>query len=116
MKRLTLEWVQKAESGFEIMEREGRARSGRVYDGVCFHAQQCAGKYLKARLYEAAIPFQRTHDLTALLEQVLTVEPVWEARRADLGFLVDFAVSIRYPSGSADRRAHWTPAPAVAAC
>ncbi len=50
MKPITAEWVSKAESDFALMEREGRVRKNPSYDGVCFHAQQCAEKYLKARL------------------------------------------------------------------
>ena len=30
--------------------REGRVSKNPSYDGVCFHAPQCAEKYLKARL------------------------------------------------------------------
>jgi HEPN domain-containing protein len=33
---------------FATVEREVRARKNPNYDGVCFHAQQCAEKYLKA--------------------------------------------------------------------
>ena len=74
------------------MEREARARKNPVYDSVCFHAQQCAEKYLKARLYEADIKFKPVHDLLVLLNQALDVEPLWEALRADLAFLSGFAV------------------------
>jgi HEPN domain-containing protein len=70
---------------------------------MCFHAQQCAEKYLKARLCEAEIPFSKIHDLVALLEQVLPIEPEWELYRIDLAFLTDFAVTYRYPGESADK-------------
>ena len=55
MKPLTTEWVSKAEGDFAIVERETRARKNPSHDGVCFHAQPCAEKYLKARLYEAGV-------------------------------------------------------------
>jgi hypothetical protein len=32
------------------MERESRVRKNPSYDGICFHTQQCAEKYLKARI------------------------------------------------------------------
>ncbi len=86
-----------------IVERELRARKNPSYDGVCFHAQQCAEKYLKARLSEGGLSSAKIHDLVALLEQVLAVEPVWESFREDLAFLSDFAVAFRYPGESADR-------------
>ena len=103
MKPLSAEWVSKAEGDFAIVERESRARKNPSYDGICFHAQQCAEKYIKARLCEAGIHFEKVHDLSALLEQALAVEPLWESYRADLSYLSDFAVHFRYPGESADR-------------
>ena len=100
MKPLTGEWIEKAEDDFAIMERESRVRKHPVYDGVCFHAQQCSEKYLKARLCEAGCETGRLHDLVALLEQVLPHEPLWEVFRADLAYLSDFAVAYRYPGES----------------
>ncbi len=105
MKPITAEWVDKAEADFATMERESRVRKNPNYDAVCFHAQQCAEKYLKARLCEADAAFGKVHDLVALLDQALDVEPVWEKFREDLAYLSDFAVSFRYPGESADKSA-----------
>jgi len=57
MRPMTREWVAKAEGDFAIVERESRARRDPSYDGLCFHAQQCAEKYLKARLCEEGVEF-----------------------------------------------------------
>ena len=103
MKTITLEWINKAEGDYAVMEREGRVRRKPSYDGICFHAQQCAEKYLKARLIEANIVFGKTHDLPALLDLVLPAEPLWENFRRDLAYLSDFAVAFRYPDDSATR-------------
>jgi len=103
MKPITAEWVAKAEGDFATLERESRARTNPNYDAVCFHAQQCAEKYLKARLCEAGIAFGKIHDLTALLEQARAVEPAWEAFRADVAFLTEYGTHFRYPGESADR-------------
>lgn len=103
MKPITAEWVAKAEGDFAVMERESQVQVEPSYDAVCFHAQQCAEKYLKARLCEADITFGKIHDLVALLEDVLDVEPAWETFREDLAYLSDFAVTFRYPGESADR-------------
>jgi HEPN domain-containing protein len=46
------EWISKAEGDFLTAGRELRARKSPNYDAVCFHAQQCAEKYLKAVLQE----------------------------------------------------------------
>jgi len=104
MKPTTAEWVAKAEADFATAQRESRVRKNPNYDGICFHAQQCAEKYLKARLCEADISFGKIHDLVALLEQVLKVEPNWEIFREDIAYLSDFAVAFRYPGESADKK------------
>ncbi len=105
MKPMTVEWVGKAEGDFAIVLRESRARTNPSFDGICFHAQQCAEKYLTAWLCEAGIEFAKVHDLTALLNHVVKVEPGWERFREDLAYLSDFAVSYRYPGESADKAA-----------
>jgi HEPN domain-containing protein len=104
MKPLTTEWVAKAEDDFVIVERESRARKNPSYNGICFHAQQCAEKYLKARLCEAGIRFAKIHDLVALLDQVLAVEPSWLPFRSDMAYLTQFGVTYRYPGDSANRK------------
>jgi HEPN domain-containing protein len=103
MKPMTAEWVEKAEGDFAMVLREARARKNPCYDGACYHAQQCAEKYLKARLSEAEIEFAKIHDLVALLGQAVAIEPGWERFREDLAYLSDFAVAFRYPGESADK-------------
>lgn len=104
MKPLTTEWVAKAEGDFMSAQRELRARKFPNYDLACFLAQQCAEKYLKARLQEGEVPFGKTHNLSELLDLVLSVEPAWEAMRDDLQALGLFAVDVRYPGFFAERR------------
>jgi HEPN domain-containing protein len=103
MKQTAAEWIEKAEGDFATMQRESRARKNPNHDAICFHAQQCAEKYLKARLSEADIQFGKVHDLVALLDHILTVQPDWEVFREDLAYLSDFAVSFRYPGESANK-------------
>ena len=102
MKPMTAEWITKAEGDFAVMERECLVTNNPNFDGICFHAQQCAEKYLKARLCEAGAKFGKIHDLVALLDLVLEDEPAWESLREDLAYLSDFAVAFRYPGESAD--------------
>lgn len=59
MKPLTAEWIQKAEDDFIVAQKMLRARKYPVYDAVCFHAQQCAEKYLKAFIQEHGRIFQK---------------------------------------------------------
>lgn len=101
MKPSTKRWIAKAEGDWIVARREARARKDVIYDAVCFHAQQCAEKYLKARIVEAGIAPEKTHDLETLLKLLLPIEPGWSALRNDLKFLNDFAVAIRYPDASA---------------
>src|SRR5438128_160551 len=103
MKMLTQEWMEKAEGDFAVLNRELRARKSPNYDAACFHAQQCAEKYLKARLQEAGIAFPKTHNLKELLTLVLPAEPIWSAMETDLADLTEYAVDFRYPGENADR-------------
>ena len=104
MNPVALEYVEKAEGDFATAERELGVTVKPNYDAVCFHAQQCAEKYLKARLQEAGIPFGKTHDLSLLLDKALLVEQTWDTLRADLQALTAFAVAYRYPGDSADEQ------------
>jgi HEPN domain-containing protein len=103
MKPITLEWIDKAEGDWYSVQREYRARKRPNYYGACFHAQQCAEKYLKARLEEAGIPFSRTHNLISLLTLVLAVEPTWTVLQPHLTALTIYAVAFRYPGISATK-------------
>lgn len=102
MKPLTREWVEKAEDDWGSLNREIRARKNPNYDAACFFAQQCAEKYIKARLVEAGIYFRKVHDLTYLLGLVAEVEPLWISYEQDFRLLTDYAVEFRYPGASAD--------------
>lgn len=102
MNQITSEWVAKAEGDFVTAQRELVAPDRPNYDAVCFHAQQCAEKYLKAFLQEANIAFPKTHDLADLLSLALSIQPTWTSMTADLNTLSAFAVEYRYPGDSAD--------------
>jgi HEPN domain-containing protein len=65
MKPTTLEWIDKAEGDFVTAQMSYRARKNPNPDAACFHAQQCAEKYLKARLEEADLAVPKTHNLYA---------------------------------------------------
>ena len=113
MKPLTDEWVRKAEGDFTAAKREYRARKEPNFDAACFHAQQCAEKYLKACLHESGIPVERTHNLVHLLDLILPAEPLWEGMRTSLVVLNNYAVVFRYPGEFADRE---TARDAIAIC
>ena len=101
MKPSTREWIVKAESDFQLAVALSRRRKVTFFDQACFHSQQSAEKYLKARLEEANIMSPRTHDLTRLLALLQPVEPLWTALRPPLAALTQYAVEFRYPGNEA---------------
>ncbi len=103
MKPITREWIDKAEGDWATLMREFRARKNPNYDAVCFHAQQCAEKYLKARLQDASIPFKKIHDLKILLNDILPIEPTWINLQNSADSLTIYAVKFRYPGSSSNK-------------
>jgi HEPN domain-containing protein len=103
MNAIVKEWVVKAEGDMTCLEREWRARKNPVYDAVCFHAQQCVEKYLKACLQEAGIEFEKTHKLVYLLNLLQTKNPMLAIVSDSLVQLDAYAVAFRYPGATADK-------------
>jgi HEPN domain-containing protein len=103
MKQSTLEWINKAEGDFFTAQMAYGARKHPNYDATCFHTQQCAEKYLKARLEEAGQAIPRTHNLYALLTLILLLEPGWQVLTTALNTLSNFAVAYRYPGITATK-------------
>jgi len=103
MNPLTVEWIEKAEGDYHAAGLLLRARKHPNYDAACFHAQQCAEKYMKAVLHKSDKHSERTHELSALLDDLIGINPMWEALRPAAKTLSDYAVRFRYPGSSADR-------------
>ena len=103
MKRATREWIRCAEEDFEVAAALMRRRTKTAANSIGFHCQQCAEKYLKARLEEAGIAFSRTHNLTSLLTLALAGEPTWTVLQPHLTALNIYAVAFRYPGSSATK-------------
>src|SRR5258708_2803394 len=90
------QWVQKAEHDLTNAAHTLKLGKRAPTDTVCFHAQQCVEKYLKALLVAQEIDFGRTHSISALLALVPTrLRPDLSAQEQEL--LTDYAVSARYP-------------------
>ncbi|MBI1800485.1 MAG: HEPN domain-containing protein [Chloroflexi bacterium] len=104
MNKLTREWIDKAEDDWQVAKRESRVTRRPSYNAVCFHAQQCAEKYLKAYLQESGVGFPQTHNLSALLGLGKTLDPLFVATQTDLEALNDYSVDVRYPGAGADSR------------
>lgn len=98
------EWIEKAEEDHRMVQIAMRQRQARVYNGACFHGQQCAEKYLKAFLVRHNVPFRKTHDLTELLRLCLPVEPTFQLIADELKTLYPYASNFRYPGASATKK------------
>lgn len=103
MKRLTRDWVRKAEAdyrGVRLLQNSPEP----VHDLVCFHGQQLVEKYLKALLDESGLGVPRTHDLDRLLSLLQATFPSLTKLKRGLQFLSRYAVDTRYPGDDATRR------------
>ena len=100
MNPITIEWVEKAEGDFNAAEQLQYGPSP-VYHVICFLAQQCVEKYLKAWLQENNMPIQRTHNLNDLLDLILPTIPEWRTWQTELSTLTKHAVDSRYPEEDA---------------
>lgn len=90
------EWISKAENDLKNATHTLKLGIDCPTDTVCFHAQQCVEKYVKAFLVALEIAFPRTHDIETLVGLMprharvsLTVE---QQRR-----LTEYATVMRYP-------------------
>ena len=90
------EWTTKGNNDLKTAVHTLKLGKDCPTDTVCFHAQQCVEKYLKAFLVALEKPFPKTHDVESLVSLIpksvhigLTVE---EQRR-----LTEYATVLRYP-------------------
>lgn len=90
-------WIEVAEIDRELAIRaSGPPRV--ISIGVCFHAQQCVEKYLKAVLAESGRPIPRTHDVGALVRLIVDLVPDQSGWEEELRALGPYAVALRYPT------------------
>jgi HEPN domain-containing protein len=103
MKRQTAKWVRKAENDL-IIVRAVEHHIPPAHDGICYHCQQLAEKYLKALLQEWGVLPPRTHNLIVLLGLLQPRDPTLGTLKRELKSLARYAVDIRYPNGSTRKR------------
>ena len=101
MNPLTLEYVERAEEDYAAVKALQHNSIQNFHNTICFHAQQCIEKYLKAWLQEANLPVPRTHNLEELLNLIVPTLPEWRAWDADFSAFTTHAVDFRYPGKSA---------------
>jgi len=92
----TRDWVRKAESDFRTAEH--LCQGGPDFaEGVAFHSQQAAEKYLKAFLVWHQIEFPKTHDIEALLKLAGKAEEKIPEILREAVILTPYGVDYRYP-------------------
>jgi len=100
----TLAWINKAERDWRSVLLEHHVEIDPNLDAVCFHAQQCAEKYLKALLVSHKLPTRKTHDLGELADALRSYEPTIALIEDLFDGLTPHAVESRYPGDDATVR------------
>jgi HEPN domain-containing protein len=94
-------WVEKAEEDFRVALSLRRLRRDPPHNAVCFHAQQCVEKYLKALLEKQGAVIRKIHALPVLLDQCVEAHPMLTTMRADMVrlsvYAVEFSVTLVNP-------------------
>lgn len=90
------QWIEIAEEDYQVARAVLRRKQPFTHS-ACFHAQQCAEKYLKALLIVKKREFPKTHDLLTL-DTMCAEEGVFLGLTpSQLGSLSARAVRARYP-------------------
>jgi len=95
------EWLVKADNDLLTAAHTLTLGADCPTDTVCFHAQQCVEKYIKALLVFRATPFPRTHDVTAL-RALLPPKLRPKLERKIQKRLTEYATAKRYPDTEPD--------------
>jgi HEPN domain-containing protein len=90
------EWVLKAESDLKTASHTLKLGKECPTDTVCFHAQQCVEKYLKALLVMGNQDFPKTHDIR-LLASMLPPARLPQIAPNERRALTNYAAAARYP-------------------
>jgi HEPN domain-containing protein len=92
--QVVAEWVTKAENDLKTAAHTLKLGPDCPTDTVCFHAQQCAEKYLKALLVFTNIAVPKTHSLQHLM-RLLQPGIQIELQAEDQRLLTSYAVAPR---------------------
>jgi HEPN domain-containing protein len=90
------EWLAKADNDLTNAVHTLKLGPACPTDTVCYHAQQCIEKYLKALLVLQGKDFPKTHDLETLVSLV-PAELRPEISSEEQARFAEYATSARYP-------------------
>ena len=94
-------WFEKADQDLEIARRA--LEPGKPLPGIaCYHAQQCAEKYLKGYLTAKSVSFRFVHDLVYLTQLCAVRESAFEELMSAAEILSEYGVRVRYPMEVSD--------------
>ncbi|MBI5970455.1 MAG: HEPN domain-containing protein [Deltaproteobacteria bacterium] len=89
-------WFKKAEN--DLINAEHTLKMEKPpCDTVCFHASQCAEKYLKGLLTFYGIDFPKTHSIEDLVLLCKQHDPLIESEMGEVEVLSSYGVEVRYP-------------------
>ncbi|MEA5452106.1 HEPN domain-containing protein [Leptolyngbya sp. CCNP1308] len=94
-------WFAKAETDLQAAELLLNTANP-LRDIVCYHAQQCAEKYLKGYLIACEVPFKFVHELAYLTQLCIEQEPEFSKLIDVASELQDYATGVRYPDDDLD--------------
>ena len=96
MLKVIRQWIDRAEEDLRNAEHTLTLEKDCPVGTVCFHAEQCVEKYLKALLVFQNVDFPKTHNIPELLTLVpASVRPHLSAEEQEQ--LTDYATVLRYP-------------------
>lgn len=91
------DWIDFAEENYRVALRENRHVKYPAHNTVCFNAQQCVEKYLKAFLVQHQIAFPFKHELGILCNLCAQQDPTFRLITPIVVNLNRYAVEARYP-------------------
>ena len=98
LENIVREWLSLADDDLQVAKEVAQGQRWRV---MCFLSQQAVEKYIKTLLIYRQIPFERTHDIEALIALLNDAEKL-DLKRPEIIDLSDYAVDTRYPGHEAD--------------
>jgi HEPN domain-containing protein len=98
MKRISviIDWLKRARSNLALAKLENKADII-FYEDLCFDAQQCVEKSLKAFCLYNNVTFPKTHEINYLIEILEENKIKIPIKIKKAGILADYSVETRYP-------------------
>ena len=97
---LSREWLLKASNDLRSARRLA-AGDDPIFDTAVFHCQQTAEKALKGFLVHHDVPFEKTHNLVAIVAMALPIDSSFSTLAEAAALLSPYAVLHRYPDEKA---------------